>query len=310
MAEGEMEVPRSLQAWRGLVDWLSFFFEILVQILRGTPSLPQLLSYVGFRQSFLSPSSPHTSGSFRPLPVVEIPLRDDSSDLPDGPLGDDVVIDSSDCSGMDKMTVVLDLDETLVCAYETSSLPEVLRTQAIEAGLKWFEMECVSSDKEFDGKPIINHVTVFERPGLREFLRKVGEFATLILFTAGLEDYARPLVDRIDVDKMISSRFYRPSTVSTEYREHVKDLTCISKNLFRTVIVDNNPFSFLLQPLNGIPCVPFSAGQGQDDQLLEVLLPLLRQLSQEKDVRPALYEEFHMPEWFQMHGIPAKASAL
>ncbi|KAI4324473.1 hypothetical protein MLD38_029961 [Melastoma candidum] len=313
MAEGDMEVPRSLQAWRGLINWLSFFFEILVQVLRGTPSLAQLLSYVGFRQSFLSPSSPRPSGSFRPLPVVEIQLQDDSSDLTDGLVGDagdNVMIDSSDFSGMDKMTVVLDLDETLVCAYETLNLPEVLRAQAIEAGLKWFELECVSSDKECDGKPNINHVTVFERPGLREFLRKVGEFATLILFTAGLEDYARPLVDRIDVDKMISSRFYRPSTVSTKYGEHVKDLTCISKNLLRTVIVDNNPFSFLLQPLNGIPCVPFSAGQGQDDQLLEVLLPLLRQLSQEKDVRPVLYEKFHMPEWFQMHGIPAKASAL
>jgi hypothetical protein len=39
------------------------------------------------------------------------------------------------------------LDETLVCAYETSSLPAVVRNQATEAGLKWFELECISSDK-------------------------------------------------------------------------------------------------------------------------------------------------------------------
>lgn len=43
--------------------------------------------------------------------------------------------------------MVLDLDETLVCAYETSSLPAIVRNQAIDAGLKWFELECVSSDK-------------------------------------------------------------------------------------------------------------------------------------------------------------------
>ena len=43
--------------------------------------------------------------------------------------------------------VVLDLDETLVCAYETSSLPPNVRNQAVEAGLNWFELECVSSDK-------------------------------------------------------------------------------------------------------------------------------------------------------------------
>lgn len=52
------------------------------------------------------------------------------------------------------MQVVLDLDETLVCAYETSSLPAHLRTQAIEAGLKWFELECVSSDKVSLSLPI------------------------------------------------------------------------------------------------------------------------------------------------------------
>ena len=45
------------------------------------------------------------------------------------------------------LQVVLDLDETLVCAYETSSLPALLCNQAMEAGLKWFELECVSSDK-------------------------------------------------------------------------------------------------------------------------------------------------------------------
>jgi hypothetical protein len=33
----------------------------------------------------------------------------------------------------------------------------------------------------------VNHVTVFERPGLHEFLKKTSEFADLILFTAGLE---------------------------------------------------------------------------------------------------------------------------
>jgi RNA polymerase II subunit A small phosphatase-like protein len=49
----------------------------------------------------------------------------------------------------------------------------------------------------------------------------------------------------------------------------VKDLSCVSKDFCRVVIVDNNPFSFILQPLNGIPCVPFSAGQHSDDQVTD-----------------------------------------
>ena len=47
----------------------------------------------------------------------------------------------------------------------------------------------------------------------------------------------------------------------------MKDLSCLSKDLSRVVIVDNSPFSFLLQPLNGIPCVPFSARLPYDEQV-------------------------------------------
>nr|DAD28027.1 TPA_asm: hypothetical protein HUJ06_029495 [Nelumbo nucifera] len=277
LAQADVYAPRPLQVWRTLLNWLAFFFQIFLQILRGTPSMAQVLSFIGLRHPLLASSSSSSSASFKPLPVVELPHQD----LPSVPSHITSYDDSDLDQRIEKLTVVLDLDETLVCAYETFSLPAIVRNQAIEAGLKWFELECVSSDKESDGKPKVNHVTVFERPG-----------------------YARPLVDRIDVEKRFSLRLYRPSTISTEYREHVKDLSCLSKDLCRIVIVDNNPFSFLLQPLNGIPCIPFSAGQPYDEQLLEVLLPLLKHLSLQKDVRPVLYERFHMPEWFQKHGIP------
>ncbi|KAJ0705246.1 putative protein-serine/threonine phosphatase [Helianthus annuus] len=286
-ASTEVYAPTtSFQVWRTLLNWLTFFFQIFVQIVKGTPSV--LISY-------------SSTASFKPLPVVEFP---DSSTEPSNLATASVHI-PADYDRLEKLTVVLDLDETLVCAYETSSLPDSIRKQATQAGLTWFELECVSSDKESDGKPKVNYVTVFERPGLHEFLSQLSKFADLVLFTAGLEGYAKPLVDRIDAENRISLRLYRPSTISTEYREHVKDLSFVSKDFCRIVIVDNNPFSFLLQPVNGIPCIPFSAGQPHDDQLLEVLLPLLKHLSEQRDVRPVLYERFHMPEWFQKHGIPA-----
>lgn len=329
MEMGQIEVcePKSVQVWRGFVSWVAFILQVFIQILRGTPSFFSYL--VGLSSSryssLLASSSSSPSPSFKSLPVVELPLQESSAAAAarvsvDGGLSDDC--GGGDGQEMEKLTVVLDLDETLVCAYETSSLPAIILTQATEAGLKLFELECVSSDKECDGKPKVNYVTVFERPGLHEFLKKLAEFADLVLFTAGLEGYARPLVDKIDRENLFSIRLYRSSTVSTEYREHVKDLSCLSKDLSRVVLVDNNPFSFLLQPLNGIPCIPFSTGQPYDNQvcrshffplakLLEVLLPLLKHLSSlQKDVRPVLHERFHMPEWFQMHGIPASALTL
>ncbi|KAL6533125.1 hypothetical protein OROMI_027237 [Orobanche minor] len=297
LAAAEVYAPRTIQVWRTLLNWLAFFFQIFAQILRG---------------SFLS-SAPHAPPQFKPLPVVELSeFFDEPEEAPPPPRSSSAAVPISGGeegavgpSPLEKLTVVLDLDETLVCAYETSSLPVLLRSQATEAGIKWFELECISSDKEFEGKPKINYVTVFERPGLKEFLKQLSEFADLVLFTAGLEGYARPLVDRIDAEHRFSRRLYRPSTISTEYREHVKDLAHLSKDLCRIVIVDNNPFSFLLQPLNGIPCIPFSPGQPHDKQLLDVILPLLKHLSLQNDVRPALYERFHMPEWFQKHGVPA-----
>ncbi|XP_057512548.1 uncharacterized protein LOC130794619 [Actinidia eriantha] len=304
LSQAEVRVPRPLQLWRALVNWLAFLFEIVVQIASFTPSMAQILSYVGLQQSLLSSSSP----SFKPLPIVELT---EPPPPPPSAAPAHVTVDSSTDSGGDlgieKLTIVLDLDETLVCAYETSSLPAAIRTRAIEAGLIWFELECVSSEKECQGKPKISYVTVFERPGLHNFLKQIGEFANVVLFTAGLEDYARPLVDKIDVENQICLRYYRPSTVSTEYREHVKDLSCLSKDFCRVVIVDNNPFSFLLQPLNEYRAFRFSAEHPQDEQLLGVILPLLKHLSQQKDVRPILYENFTMPEWFQMHGIPASS---
>ncbi|PSS23823.1 CTD small phosphatase-like protein [Actinidia chinensis var. chinensis] len=300
LSQAEVCVPRSLQLWRALVNWLAFLFEIVVQIGSFTPSMAQILSYVGLQQFLLSSSSP----SYKPLPIVEITESTLTSPVEPAHVTVDSSTDGGSDRGIERLTIVLDLDETLVCAYDTSSLPAAIRTRAIEAGLKWFELECVSSEKKCQGEPKISYVTVFERPGLRKFLKKIGEFADVVLFTAGLEDYARPLVDKIDVENQICLRYYRPSTVSTVYREHVKDLSCLSKDFCRIVIVDNNPFSFLLQPLNGIPCVPFSAEHPHDEQLLEVILPLLKHLSLQKDVRPVLYEKFHMPQWFQMHGIP------
>ncbi|CAN1174781.1 Carboxy-terminal domain RNA polymerase II polypeptide A small phosphatase 1 [Linum perenne] len=279
--------PWTLQLWTTLWNWLAFFFQIFLQIIRAFGHLPLLSS--------------SSSYSFKPLPVVELSETESTPPPPTLEIATVGPVPSQLNQPLRRLT----LDETLVCSYETSSLPPTLKDQATDAGLKWFELECLSSDKDAAGKPKINYVTVFERPGLHEFLKQLNEFADLVLFTAGLEGYAKPLVDIMDAENLFKLRLYRPSTISTQYREHVKDLSCISNDPSRIVIVDNNPFSFLLQPLNGIPCVPFTAGQPDDKQLQDVILPLLKQLSQQVDVRAVLYERFHMPEWFQKHGIPA-----
>ena len=60
--------------------------------------------------------------------------------------------------------------------------------------------------------------------------------------------------------------------------------------------VDNNPYSFLAQPENGVPIQSFQ-GDADDRQLLEVLLPLIEALADAPDVRPHLVGLFGMPAW-------------
>ncbi|KAL0303846.1 UNVERIFIED_CONTAM: hypothetical protein Sradi_6252700 [Sesamum radiatum] len=71
LAAAEVYAPRTIQVWRTLLNWMAFFFQIFAQILRGTPSLNQVLSYVGIRPGSLLSSAPHAP-QFKPLSVVEL----------------------------------------------------------------------------------------------------------------------------------------------------------------------------------------------------------------------------------------------
>ena len=45
--------------------------------------------------------------------------------------------------------------------------------------------------------------------------------------------------------------------MSVRGREDVKDLGRLNRDLARVVLVDDNAWSFLLQPANGVPAVPY-----------------------------------------------------
>ncbi|KAH7372816.1 hypothetical protein KP509_17G022800 [Ceratopteris richardii] len=175
--------------WEVLVQWLTLLFQLLIHAAEAVPAIKQVLEFSGLRPLYnpVSHNCQISAGSGL------LPPRDSKDP--------------------NRLTVVLDLDETLVCAYESTGLPPLLHSQALRSGLKWFELQCVAIEKDNDGKSRVNHVTVYERPGLQEFLRRVSEFAEVVLFTAGLEGYASPLVDRIDPERRISARLYRPATV-------------------------------------------------------------------------------------------------
>ena len=95
LTQGEVVYsPRTVQVWRALLNWLGFFFQIFLQILRALGHLP-LLS---------SSTSSSSSASFKPLPVIELPDQElPAESAVQIAAVNDSVSDSDDCT--DKLTV-------------------------------------------------------------------------------------------------------------------------------------------------------------------------------------------------------------
>ena len=138
---------------------------------------------------------------------------------------------------------------------------------------------------------------VNKRPGLDEFLQRVCTEYETYAFTAGLEIYASPLLDKLDPEgKLFKGRFFRRDCT---FRRgfYLKDLTTISEDLSRIVLVDNNPVSFLCQPHNGIPVTSFY--DDPDDTELDNVLDTLHSLEEVADVRTQLSREFNLKQGLQ-----------
>ena len=193
-----------------------------------------------------------------------------------------------------KLTVVLDLDGTLVSTFTIKRKPNIpkhlshiLRSYVVGKG----------------GPLNVDGVFVLERPGLREFLTSLAEVAEVVIFTAGLEDYARPILDAIDPEgTFFAARLYRPATVGSKYYQCVKDLSMLGRDLTKTVLVDYTPLAFLHQPHNGIPVFSFK-GDAEDKVLTEAILPLIWTLGRQMDVRRPLKRRFQMGKWFSQNGF-------
>ncbi|XP_062016953.1 uncharacterized protein LOC133733325 [Rosa rugosa] len=138
----------------------------------------------------------------------------------------------------EKRTIVLDLDETMVHS-QAGSPPEKY---------------------DFVVRPRIDGMVldfyVLKRPGVDELLEKLGEKYEVVVFTAGLREYASLVLDRLDGKRVISHRLYRDSCKEVDGK-FVKDLSGLGRDLRRVVIVDDNPNSYALQPENGVPVRPF-----------------------------------------------------
>jgi len=179
-----------------------------------------------------------------------------------------------------KLTVVLDVDETLIHT-------ELINDSEIDADL---------SDEVKNGDAFVISVQglklrVRKRPFLDSFLREASKKFELIAFTAGAEEYARPLLDQLDPHQTIfRHRLFRQHCLNRDGVNFVKDLRVLNRSLSRTVLVDNNAHSFFCQLENGIPIASFF--NDASDKALITLYHFLESISSVADVRYVLTKVF------------------
>lgn len=169
-------------------------------------------------------------------------------------------------SGAHRKCLVLDLDETLV----HSSFKMVPNADFVVP-------------VEIDG--VTHNVYVIKRPGVDEFLRRMGQLYEVVIFTASLNKYADPVIDILDIHQVVDHRLFRESCYN-HHGNYVKDLSQLGRPLHDTIILDNSPASYIFHPSNAVP-VSSWFNDPHDTELTD-LSPFLQDLVDVDDIRLVL----------------------
>jgi CTD small phosphatase-like protein 2 len=163
-----------------------------------------------------------------------------------------------------RVTLVLDLDETLVHCSTASLIPHDVQFPV-----------------SFNGS--VYTVSGRFRPHYLGFLQAVAEKFEVVVFTASQKVYADELLNIIDPTKsLIKYRLFRDSCLYVD-GNFLKHLDILGRDLAHTVIVDNSPQAFGYQVSNGIPISSWYEDQN-DSELLNVL-SFLKTIETVDDVR-------------------------
>ncbi|TVY64321.1 putative phosphatase PSR2 [Lachnellula suecica] len=163
-----------------------------------------------------------------------------------------------------KKCLVLDLDETLV-----------------HSSFKILHQADFTIPVEIEGQ--YHNVYVIKRPGVDQFMKRVGELYEVVVFTASVSKYGDPLLDQLDIHHVVHHRLFRESCYNHQ-GNYVKDLSQVGRDLKETIIIDNSPTSYIFHPQHAVPISSWFS-DAHDNELLD-LIPVLEDLagSQVRDV--------------------------
>jgi CTD small phosphatase-like protein 2 len=134
------------------------------------------------------------------------------------------------------------------------------------------------------------------RPYLQECLQRMAELYEVVVFTAGLQDYADKILDKVDPErKLIKKRLYRNNCINVE-EYFIKDLDIfLDRDKKDIIIVDNSIMSFAFDLDNGVPINSYM-GTEEDDRELLYLISFLEEAFYQDDVRPHILKSFSLSQ--------------
>lgn len=141
-----------------------------------------------------------------------------------------------------RVTVVLDLDETLIYAREGP---------------------------------------LYARPGIDELLQFLKDNFEAVVWTAGVKPYAQAVVKNIDKINSIQHCVYRHKKWFTGQAGYNKDLRLLGRDMNNTIIIENTPDCLRGNEGNGILVADYEGGELADDTLF-CILALLRDLAERR----------------------------
>ncbi|KAF8409118.1 hypothetical protein HHK36_005191 [Tetracentron sinense] len=167
----------------------------------------------------------------------------------------------------ERKTVFLDLDETLI--HSKADPPPEKYDFIVRPTI--------------EGEPL--NFYVLKRPGIDELLEVISKKFEIVVFTAGLKEYASLVLDKLDPEGLISHRLYRDSCKQMDGK-FVKDLSELGRDLKQVVIIDDNPNAYSFQPENALPVRPFI--DDLEDQELQRVMKFFEVVDCFEDMRDAV----------------------
>ena len=159
-----------------------------------------------------------------------------------------------------KYSLVLDLDETLIC---------IKRDSNDKIKLNKFN----------------NLMTLILRPGLLDFLHKMKKLYELILFSLGTSEYVSPIIKNIEKkEKFFEHILYREHVTYDDNGNFFKNLNLLNRDVKNILIVDDNSNNFKYHKSNGICIKPFYGDLNDDKNTLKILGNILFKIRYDADL--------------------------